>query len=169
MTTASTALTRIETVPSTNPIAVALRRILAWMDSRNVIVVTLPAAEQPKPTPAVENDGVLSSFDIACKVGALIWAQRSTLEVSLSYDEKQPGCERHSDHEPLTTLKLPGGITVNVRRNSYYGFTTVTAPDGQSQEIKAGEDAKIIFPWRIIQALAVVETLGIDDLLSADL
>jgi len=194
MSTQSTQLTRIEVLPSTNPIAVMLRGILAWMDRQGQAVVvdlvqeeTLPPVGsktevtlappietevQPAPEGGVEkNDGLLKPEDIADKVGALLWAHRSTIEVALDHDEKMSEMGRHSDYSPEASIKLPGGLTVSVRlaTSRSYGSTKVTAPDGQSQDIPTGIEQRITGPWACIVALGIVDTLGLDDLLPADI
>jgi len=165
----SNALTRIEHVPSTGPVATMLRRMLAWLDRRNVIVVALPAPEVPgeQQTEVEVDDGLLKPKDIADKVGALLWSHRGSLQVSHDYDEAASGQGYHSNHMPMSTITLPGGIRVIVASN-WYMTTAVIAPDGQRQDLPRGEDWEIVNVWRCIQALAIVETLGLDDMLPPD-
>lgn len=161
------ALTCTRAVPSTSPIASMLRRMLAWMDSRNTITVSLPLPVEKKPEVVPEpDDGILKPEDIADRVAALMWAHRGAIEVSLDYDDDLKS--RHSEHEPETRLRLPDDIRVTIPHHKVLPVV-VTAPDGQSQSLEQKPAIVILQTWACIQALAIVDTLGLEDILPGDI
>jgi hypothetical protein len=157
----------------TGALATMLRRVLAWLDSR-ALPAPLPApVEEPKaieapaaPVPDPEpDDGLMKPADIARAAGNLLWAHRGALEIALDADETKPDMQMHSEYHPQPTIRIPGGVVIKVPTNHYNG--AIVAPDGQKQAFHDG-DKSIMPAWRTIQVQAIIDTLGLEDLVVRD-
>ena len=126
-----------------------------------------PAA-LPEATPD-QDDGILQPKDVCDKIGALLWAHRDSIEVTLDYNEIKPNRGRHSSYPPRPQIRLPGGVTVSLRPDHSYGITLIIAPDGQIMEIEPGYDGRILNVFRSIQTLAIVEDLSLQDIFPSDI
>lgn len=169
MTSTSQQIATVQTGYDTGALATMLRRVLAWLDSRALPApLPMPAEEQKaieapvEPVPPSEpDDGLMKPVDIARAAGNLLWAHRGALEISLDADETKPDMQMHSDYHPQATVRIPGGVVIKVPTNHYNG--AIVAPDGQQQAFNGG-DKSIMPAWRTIQVQAVIDTLGLEDL-----
>lgn len=157
---------------STSTVATMLRRILAWLDRQSPSLQEI-SVEQPEtpvigavaePVPVSEcDDGLMDSASIVRAAGNLLWAYRGSLDMSSDIDESQVDRQMHSLASPEITIGMPGGVTIRMPTHPlHYGF--IAAPDGQRQSFR-NDDASIGTAWRSIQVQAVVDTLGLEDLM----
>ena len=170
MTSTSQQIAPVQTCQDTGVLATMLRRVLAWLDRRALpSPLPAPAEEQkaieapvePVATPEPE-DGLMKPVDITRAAGNLLWAHRGALEISLDADETKPDMQMHSDYQPQATIRIPGDVVIKMPTEHYSG--AILAPDGQ-QQIFPWCDKSIMPAWRTIQVQAIIDTLGLEDLL----